>query len=80
LFQRVAAVLRPPGRFLLGDVIVPGDPADVITPIDGVHDQPSRIEDQLRWLADAGFDSSLVWRRGDLAVLVGTSGGGGGAA
>ena len=50
LFARVAARLRPGGRFVLGDVVVPEDPDDVVTPIDGVHDQPSTIDDQLRWL------------------------------
>jgi tRNA (cmo5U34)-methyltransferase len=72
LFRRVAGVLRSGGRFVLGDVIVPDDPADVVTPIDGAYDQPSRIDDQLRWLGDAGFDASVAWRHRDLAVLVGT--------
>jgi tRNA (cmo5U34)-methyltransferase len=51
LFARVADRLRPGGRFVLGDVVVPDDPADVITPIDGVYDQPSTTDDQVRWLA-----------------------------
>lgn len=71
LFRRVAAVLRPDGRFVLGDVIVPDDPADVVTPIDGVYDQPSSVADQLAWLADAGFDARATWIERDLAVLVG---------
>ena len=71
LFARVAAVLAPGGRFVLGDLIVPDDPADVITPIDGVFDQPSTIEDQLTWLADAGLAPALTWSERDLAVLVG---------
>jgi tRNA (cmo5U34)-methyltransferase len=71
LFRRVAAVLRPDGRFVLGDVIVPADPADVVTPIDGVYDQPSSVADQLAWLADAGFDARATWIERDLAVLVG---------
>ena len=70
LFRRVAAVLRPGGRFVLGDVIVPADPADVVTPIDGVFDQPSSIDDQLAWLTDAGFDAEATWIERDLAVLV----------
>jgi hypothetical protein len=32
LFARIAARLRPGGRFVLGDVVVPEDPADVVTP------------------------------------------------
>jgi tRNA (cmo5U34)-methyltransferase len=71
LFRRVAAVLAPGGRFVLGDLIVPEDPAEVITPIDGTFDQPSSVEEQLRWLADAGLAPALAWREKDLAVLVG---------
>ncbi len=68
LFTRVAARLRPGGRFVLGDVVVPEDP--VVTPIDGVYDQPSAIADQLGWLAAAGLDARVVWSRQDLAVMV----------
>jgi trans-aconitate methyltransferase len=71
LFMRVARALSPGGRFVIGDVIVPDDPADVVTPIDGVHDQPSTIDEQLGWLAAAGFVSRVVWVERDLAVLVG---------
>jgi tRNA (cmo5U34)-methyltransferase len=69
LFARVAAVLEPAGRFVLGDAIVPADPADVVTPIDGEYDQPSTVEEQLRWLADAGLEPRVVWLEQDLAVL-----------
>jgi tRNA (cmo5U34)-methyltransferase len=70
LFARVADRLRPGGRFVLGDVVVPEDPADVVTPIDDVYDQPSTIDDLLRWLAGAGLDAEVVWARQDLAVMV----------
>jgi tRNA (cmo5U34)-methyltransferase len=73
LFARVAARLRPGGRFVLGDVVVPEDPVDVVTPIDDVYDQPSTIDDQLRWLAAVGLDAEVVWARGDLAVIVADS-------
>jgi tRNA (cmo5U34)-methyltransferase len=69
LFRRVAEVLRGGGRFVLGDVVVPDDPDDVVTPIDGDYDTPSRVEEQLRWLADAGLDARVVWVNRDLAVL-----------
>ena len=69
LFRRVASALRPGGRFVLGDVVVPDDPHDVVTPIDGVYDLPSRADEQLRWLADAGFEARLVWVDRDLAVV-----------
>jgi trans-aconitate methyltransferase len=73
LFARVAAVLAPGGRFVLGDLVVPEDPSDVVTPIDGVFDTPSSIDEQLGWLRDAGLGAQLTWREKDLAVLVGTA-------
>jgi tRNA (cmo5U34)-methyltransferase len=72
LFARVHEVLAPGGRLVLGDVVVPEDPADVVTPIDGVYDRPSTVHEQLGWLAAAGFDAELVWRDRDLAVLAAT--------
>ena len=71
LFTRVAAVLSPGGRFVIGDVVVPDDPAAATTPLSPDYDLPSRAEDQLVWLSDAGFEASLVWAAGDLAVLQG---------
>ncbi|WCB93131.1 tRNA methyltransferase [Baekduia alba] len=70
LFARVADVLAPGGRFVLGDLIVPTDARDVVTPIDGVFDQPSTIEEQLGWLRDAGLTASVAWAERDLAVLL----------
>jgi tRNA (cmo5U34)-methyltransferase len=72
LFARVAEVLRRPGRFVLGDVVIPVDPADVVTPIDDDgYDMPSSVADQLEWLEAAGFDAHVAWASRDLAVLVG---------
>ena len=73
LFARVTARLRPGGRFVLGDIVVPEDPADVVTPIDGVYDKPSTVDDQVRWLAAAGFNAEVVWARQDLCVIVADS-------
>ena len=36
-----AGALRPGGRFVLGDVVIPVDPADAVTPLTGGHDRPS---------------------------------------
>jgi tRNA (cmo5U34)-methyltransferase len=69
LFRRVAERLRPGGRFVLADVVVPEDPADLVTPVDGVYDQPSSLGDQLAWLAAAGFTATVLWRHRDLAVV-----------
>jgi trans-aconitate methyltransferase len=71
LFARVAAVLAPGGRFVLGDVVVPDDPADAVTPLDRALDRPSSIEEQLAWMAAAGLSPTVAWRERDLAVLVG---------
>jgi tRNA (cmo5U34)-methyltransferase len=71
LFGRIAKVLVPEGRLVLGDVIVPDDPRDVVTPIDGVYDTPSSAADQLVWLQAAGFVATTRWLERDLAVLVG---------
>jgi tRNA (cmo5U34)-methyltransferase len=70
LFARVADVLRPRGRFVLADVVVPEDPADGVTPIDDGYDMPSRVDEQLSWLRAAGLSAAVAWSEGDLAVLV----------
>ena len=70
LFARIAAVLETGGRFVLGDLVVPVDPADVVTPIDWVDDTPSSLEDQLTWLAEAGLTTRVHWQHRDLAVVV----------
>jgi tRNA (cmo5U34)-methyltransferase len=71
LFARVAGALRPGGRFVLGDVVVPDNPADAVTPLRAGHDKPSTVAEQLDWLGAAGFDAQVRWRHSDLAVLVG---------
>jgi tRNA (cmo5U34)-methyltransferase len=71
LFQRVAAVLDAGGRFVIGDVVVPADPADATTPLSPDYDLPSRVDEQLVWLSDAGFEPSLLWASGDLAGALG---------
>ena len=70
LFRRTADALRAGGRFVLADVVVPDDPADAITPIDGVHDVPSRVDEQLEWLLVAGLRPAVAWSCRDLAVLI----------
>jgi hypothetical protein len=65
----VAAVVGPPGRFVLGDVVVPEDPADAVVPLSDDYDRPSSVADQLGWLDEAGFDATVVWSERDLAVM-----------
>jgi tRNA (cmo5U34)-methyltransferase len=70
LFTRVAELLGDGGRFVLADVVVPADGAQAVTPIDPQIDTPSSVDDQLRWLHDAGLMASVAWLHHDLAVLV----------
>jgi tRNA (cmo5U34)-methyltransferase len=69
LFAAIAGVLRPGGRFVLGDVVVPVDPADAVTPVTDDFDRPSTLAEQLQWLAEAGFDATATWVERDLAVV-----------
>jgi tRNA (cmo5U34)-methyltransferase len=71
LFRRVAAGLTRGGRVVVGDVVVPEDPADVVAPIDGEYDKPSSTRDQVAWLEEAGFRAYVTWTEADLAVMVG---------
>ena len=73
LFRRAAAILAPGGRLVVGDVVVPEDPADVVTPVEPGFDRPDSVADQLRWLDEAGLRAEAVWQRRDLAVLVGVA-------
>jgi tRNA (cmo5U34)-methyltransferase len=70
LFERVAALLAPGGRFVLADVVVPDDPADALTPLDPAYDLPTTVAEQLAWLGDAGLTASTTWHHRDLAVVV----------
>ena len=69
LFGRVPSVLRPGGRFVLADVVVPVDPVEATTPLTPGFDRPSSLSDQVAWLLDAGFDVRVCWSAGDLAVV-----------
>jgi tRNA (cmo5U34)-methyltransferase len=70
LFRRVAAVLRPGGRFVLADLVVPrpGESGPIV--VDWEMDVPDSTADQVRWLTEAGFETSAEHIRADLAVFV----------
>lgn len=70
LFRRVRDRLRPGGRFVLADVVIPDDPHDVVTPVHSPHDKPSPVADQLSWLREAGLQSAVRWHDKDLVVIV----------
>jgi tRNA (cmo5U34)-methyltransferase len=69
LFRRIADVLRPGGRFVLADVVVPERPEDAVVPCTPGFDLPDPVPDQLEWLRAAGFRPRVVWAHRDLAVL-----------
>jgi tRNA (cmo5U34)-methyltransferase len=70
LFERLARVIVPEGRFVLGDVVVPERPEDAVIEIDWVMDLPSSVPDQLEWLDEAGFSAAGTLVRAGLAVIV----------
>jgi tRNA (cmo5U34)-methyltransferase len=70
LFRRVAAVLKSGGRFVMGDVVIPEDSADAITPLGPDYDMPSTTDELLTWLREAGFEADVGWSHKDLAVIV----------
>jgi len=70
LFSAIGARLAPRGRFVLGDLITPDDPADIVTPRNDVHDKPSTAREQVEWLQAAGFDTDMRWHHRDLFVVV----------
>ncbi len=69
LFDRIHDALAPGGRFVLGDVVVPAEAEDAVTPLTPDFDRPDTAADLLRWLADAGFTASTSWAWRDLVVL-----------
>ena len=69
LFARVAAALRPGGRFVLGDVILPSEAAAVAIPLTDDWDKPSTVVDQVEWMEDAGLAVRVVWQEDDLAIF-----------
>ena len=69
LLERVRAALRPGGRFVLCDVVVPTAPVAVPVPLEDGVDRPDTVAAQLAWLHDAGFTACVIHESGDLAIL-----------
>jgi tRNA (cmo5U34)-methyltransferase len=69
LFRRIADVLRPGGRFVLTDVVVPERAEEAVTPTTPGFDLPDPLEPQLKWLREAGFEAEATWTWKDLAVV-----------
>jgi tRNA (cmo5U34)-methyltransferase len=70
LFTRLASVVEPGGRFVLGDLVVPppGEHGPIV--VDWEIDVPDSVADQQEWLAEAGFVARSKHVRPDLAVIV----------
>ena len=64
LFARVAGALRPGGRFVLGDVVLPPDAASAVIPLTDDWDKPSTVDDQVAWMEDAGLTVTVAVARG----------------
>jgi tRNA (cmo5U34)-methyltransferase len=69
LFRRIATVLRPGGRFVLADVVIPDQQEDAVTPTTPGFDRLDPLPDQLEWLREAGFEPETTWSWKDVAVV-----------
>ena len=71
LFGRIARVVVPGGRFVLGDVVLV---EEQVTPLTPGFDLPDSVDNPLAWLREAGFDARVTWTCRDLAVSAGERG------
>lgn len=69
LFRRIAAILRPSGRFVLGDVVVPEYPNEGVIVLEPGVDLPDTLAAQLQWLSDAGLSPQVTWSAEELVVV-----------
>lgn len=69
LFGRIAEALRPSGRFVLCDVVIPDCTVSTPVPLEAGVDLPDTAHDQRSWLEAAGFDTTFIFEAGDLAIL-----------
>jgi tRNA (cmo5U34)-methyltransferase len=69
LFARVSDALRPGGRFVLGDVVLPSDAAAAVIPLTDDWDKPSTVAEQVGWMEEAGLAVTVLWQEDDLAVF-----------
>jgi L-threonylcarbamoyladenylate synthase len=74
-FGRIRQSLRPGGRFVLADVVtVESDAGGARIELTEHFDKPSSAVEMLAWMGEAGFsEATVVWSRGDLAVIVATA-------
>jgi tRNA (cmo5U34)-methyltransferase len=65
----VAGALRPGGRFVLGDVVLPPDVSAAVIPLTAGWDKPSTVAEQVGWMEDAGLVVTVRWQEDDLALF-----------
>jgi tRNA (cmo5U34)-methyltransferase len=70
LFRRIAGVLRPGGRFVLADLVVPRPGETGPIAVDWEMDVPDSAADQVAWLTRLGLEARAEHIRADLAVIV----------
>ncbi|MGH3475251.1 MAG: class I SAM-dependent methyltransferase [Nocardioidaceae bacterium] len=61
LFRWIAAILRPSGRFVLGDIVVPEHPNDAAIALEPGGDLSGRLAAELDRLSDAGLSPHVAW-------------------
>lgn len=69
LFERACDALSPQGVFVMGDVVIPEDPAHVVIENTPGYDFPTPVPDLLEWLSGAGFRAEITWQDRDLVVF-----------
>jgi tRNA (cmo5U34)-methyltransferase len=69
LFHRIRSAMPLEGCFVMGDVVIPDDPADAVTPVVRDYDHPERTGDLLRWISSAGLSPRVAWSWRDLVVI-----------
>lgn len=71
-FLQVRAALRPGGRYVMGDIVVPPHLEDAVTPYAVELDLPETVGDLLDWLIAAGLSPRVTWTWHDLTVISAT--------
>ncbi|MGA7097469.1 MAG: class I SAM-dependent methyltransferase [Acidimicrobiia bacterium] len=70
LFSRVARILSPAGRFAFLDVVIPEAPVSDPILLEPDVDMPSRVDEMMQWLTEAGLRPDIAHSAGDLAILI----------
>jgi tRNA (cmo5U34)-methyltransferase len=69
LFRRIAEALRPGGRLVLADTVLPETALALLTPLEESVDHPAPLHELVDGLRAAGLSPAVRWRRANLVVL-----------